>query len=116
MEKKIDFETISKEIAEQIRSGKPLTGKDGAFTPLIKQVIEAALEGEMDEHLRETRDLISNRRNGWTRKNLKSSLGGIEIFSPAIGRAVLHPILLPSASAYFLAIWMIRSWLFTVVE
>jgi putative transposase len=82
MEKKIDFETISKEIAEQIRSGKPLTGKDGAFTPLIKQVIEAALEGEMDEHLRETRDLISNRRNGWTRKNLKSSLGGIEIFSP----------------------------------
>lgn len=82
MEKKFDFETISKEIAEQIRSGKPLTGKDGAFTPLIKQVIEAALEGEMDEHLRETREATANRRNGRTRKNLKSSLGGIEIFSP----------------------------------
>lgn len=82
MEKKFDFETISKEIAEQIRSGKPLTGKDGAFTPLIKQVIEAALEGEMDEHLQETREVTANRRNGRTKKNLKSSLGGIEIFSP----------------------------------
>ncbi len=82
MKKKIDFENLSKDIAAQIRSGKPLTGKDGAFTPLIKQVIEAALEGEMDEHLRETRETAANRRNGRTRKNLKSSLGGIEIFSP----------------------------------
>ncbi len=56
MDKKLDFERLSKEIADQIRSGKPLTGKDGVFTPLIKQVIEAALEGEMDEHLRETQE------------------------------------------------------------
>jgi transposase-like protein len=82
MEKKFDYETLSKEIAAQIRSGKPLTGKDGAFTPLIKQVIEAALEGEMDEHLRESREMTTNRRNGRVRKNLKSSMGGIEIFSP----------------------------------
>jgi putative transposase len=82
MDKKLDLERLSKEIADQIRSGKPLTGKDGAFTPLIKQVIEAALEGEMDEHLRETKESTSNRRNGKGRKNLKSSLGGIEIFSP----------------------------------
>ena len=82
MDKKVDLEALSKEIADELRSGKPLTGKDGAVTPLIKQFIEAALDGEMDEHLSQTREETANRRNGRTRKNLKSSLGGIEIFSP----------------------------------
>jgi len=82
MEKKFDFEKLSQEIADQLRSGKPLTGKDGAFTPLIKQVLEAALEGEMDHHLEQSKKLAANRRNGHTRKNLKSSLGSIEICSP----------------------------------
>ena len=82
MSKKFDFEEFSKELANQIRQGRPLTGEDGAFTPLIKKVIEAALEGEMDQHLKETKKTTQNRRNGRGRKNLKSSLGGIEIFSP----------------------------------
>ena len=82
MDKKVDLEALSKEIADELRSGKPLTGKDGAVTPLVKQFIEAALDGEMDEHLSQTREETANRRNGRTRKNLKSSLGGIEIFSP----------------------------------
>ena len=82
MDKKFDFEEFSKELASQIRQGRPLTGEDGAFTPLIKKVIEAALEGEMDQHLKETKKTTQNRRNGRGRKNLKSSLGGIEIFSP----------------------------------
>jgi transposase-like protein len=82
MENKFDFEEFSKELAAQIRGGKPLTGQDGAFTPLLKKVIEAALEGEMDQHLKQTKETTRNRRNGRGRKNLKSSLGGIEIFSP----------------------------------
>jgi putative transposase len=82
MENKFDFEEFSKELAAQIRGGKPLTGQDGAFTPLLKKVIEAALEGEMDQHLKQTKEATRNRRNGRGRKNLKSSLGGIEIFSP----------------------------------
>lgn len=81
MDKK-DLNKYTQELADQLRSGKPLTGKDGAFTPLIKKVLEAALEGELDEHLKESKQQKSNRRNGHTRKNLKSSLGGIEILSP----------------------------------
>jgi len=82
MKKQINWEEFSKEAAELIRQKKPLTGDKGVFTPLIKQIIEAALEGEMDSHLEETREDENNRRNGHTQKNLKSSLGALEIFPP----------------------------------
>lgn len=82
MKDKINWEEFSKEAAKLIREGKPLTGKDGIFSPLIKQVVESALEGEMDEHIEETRHKEGNRRNGHTQKNLKSSMGSIEIFAP----------------------------------
>jgi putative transposase len=77
-----EFERISKLLAEELRAGKKLTGKDGALTPLLKQVLESALEGELDEHLQETRADTGNRRNGHTQKNLKTSFGDIEIFPP----------------------------------
>lgn len=82
MKEKINWEEFSKAAAEQIRQGKPITGEGGIFSPLIKQVIEAALEGEMDVHLTQTRESESNRRNGRTHKNLKSSLGSFEILTP----------------------------------
>ncbi len=72
------FEGLSSELS----SGKPLTGKGGVFTPLLKQIIEASLEGEMDAHMDQTRSKDKNRRNGRTRKNIQSSLGGFEIFAP----------------------------------
>ncbi len=72
------FEGLSPELS----SGKPLTGKGGVFTPLLKQIIEASLEGEMDAHMDQTRSKDKNRRNGRTRKNIQSSLGGFEIFAP----------------------------------
>ena len=82
MKKKINWEEFSKEAAEQIRKRKPLTGDKGIFSPLIKEILEAALEGELDAHLDETRDTENNRRNGHSQKNLKSSLGALEIFPP----------------------------------
>jgi transposase-like protein len=82
MKQEINWEEFSKEAADLIRQGKPLTGEKGIFTPLIKQVVEAALEGEMDFHLQETRKAEKNRRNGRAQKNLKSSMGSIEIFAP----------------------------------
>jgi len=33
-----------------LQSGKPITGKDGFLTPLIKKLTEAALEAELDSH------------------------------------------------------------------
>lgn len=82
MKEKINWEEFSKEAVDKIRTRQPLTGDGGIFTPLIKQVLEAALNGELDDHLNNTRETENNRRNGHTRKNLKSSLGGFEISAP----------------------------------
>ena len=81
-ESEFNFENLKKKVAEQLREGKSLTGKEGALTPLLKELIEAAMEGELDDHLKETRERTGNRRNGHTQKNLKSSIGGFKIFAP----------------------------------
>ncbi|MCW3074472.1 MAG: transposase [Flaviaesturariibacter sp.] len=92
MEKQgFDFESFVREAGEQLRSGKPLVGAEGVFTPLLKRVIEASLEGELEEHLRETRKQGGNRRNGHTQKNIQSSLGGFDIFSPRDRDASFEP-------------------------
>jgi putative transposase len=91
MTEQINWEEFSKNAAKLIRERKPLTGKDGIFTPLIKQVIEAALEGEMDAHLEETREKEQNRRNGRAQKNLKSSSGAFEILAPRDRNSSFEP-------------------------
>jgi transposase-like protein len=88
---KFDFEKFAAEAAEQLRQKKPLTGKDGVFTPLIKKILESSMEGELDAHLEETRTLEKNRRNGRTPKNIQSSLGSFEIFSPRDRNSTFEP-------------------------
>lgn len=38
------------EAIARLKSGESLTGKDGILTPLIKQIIESSLEGELEAH------------------------------------------------------------------
>ena len=73
---------LVKELSKQLTQGKPLTGQDGVFTPLLKRVIEASLQGEMDAHLDGEKGTASNRRNGRASKQVQSSLGGFEVFTP----------------------------------
>lgn len=88
---KFDFEAFSRDAAEKLKAGKPMTGVDGVFTPLLKQIIEASLEGEMDAHLAETRKSSKNRRNGRNSKNLQSPLGGFEILAPRDRNSTFEP-------------------------
>ena len=46
-----NFNEFQKEAIGKLKTGQSLTGKDGILTPLIKQLIEASLEGELDAHL-----------------------------------------------------------------
>ncbi|PYE59642.1 mutator family transposase [Shewanella chilikensis] len=62
---------------EALRAGKDLTGKDGILTPLIKQLTEAALNVELDQHLEDKQP--GNRRNGKTSKTLKTATGSFEL-------------------------------------
>jgi hypothetical protein len=36
---------------EELKAGKPMHGEDGFLTPLIKQLTEAALQAEQEQHL-----------------------------------------------------------------
>ena len=45
-------------------SGKSLFGADGAFAPMLKNVIEKSLQAEMDSHLDSDERSKGNKRNG----------------------------------------------------
>ena len=55
-----------------LQDGQGLTGKDGILTPLVKQLTEAALQAELEAHLKA--DKSSNRRNGAGRKTTNPRL------------------------------------------
>ncbi len=86
--KKIDlanfnFSEFQKEAIDKLKSGQSLTGKDGILTPLIKEILEAALEGEMDSHLQDCKAQDQpNRRNGKLKKTMKTGTGSFELETP----------------------------------
>jgi putative transposase len=86
-----DFKAFAKQAGDALRAGKPLAGKDGVFTPLLKMIIESALEGELDDHLVDTRKTSQNRRNGHGAKNLQSSFGGFEVLAPRDRNSSFEP-------------------------
>ncbi len=44
MKEEFDFESIKNKAIEQLKAGKPLLGKDGAFAPLLESILNAALK------------------------------------------------------------------------
>lgn len=74
-----------------------MLGSDGVFTPLLKEFLEAALEGELSEHLESKQG--GNRRNGHGRKRVKSHLGTIEIEPPRDREGTFQPEILPKRSS-----------------
>jgi transposase-like protein len=65
---------------EALKNGQDLTGKDGLLTPLIKQLTEAALKAELDSHLEQEES--PNRRNGSSKKTVKTTTGSFELKTP----------------------------------
>lgn len=88
-----DFKKFEQEALEQLRSGKKLEGKDGILAPLIKRLVEAGLNGEMNAHLSESKRI--NRRNGKMGKQVKTAFGSVEINTPRDRLGSFEPQLLP---------------------
>jgi len=82
MEEKFDFERFQAEAIERLKKGESLLGKDGIMTPLLKQFLEKALEGEIENHLDSKERQGGNRRNGKSKKQLKTSSGQFELETP----------------------------------
>ena len=78
----LDYEVMKQKLKEQFRTGKSLFSKGGAFAPLLEELINSMLEGELEGHLDEDERRLGNRKNGKGSKVLKTSAGSIEINTP----------------------------------
>src|SRR3546814_2995035 len=79
-----DFEEFKTRAIADMKSGKALVGKDGVFTPLMKEFLEAALEGEITSHMSSCLEEPENenRRNGKSSKMIQSPMGCFELETP----------------------------------
>ncbi len=77
-----DYETVKNKALAQLKTGKPLLGKEGALAPLFKSFLEAALEAELTDHLQENKQEAPNRRNGHGSKLLRTSEGSMDLSTP----------------------------------
>ncbi len=93
-EESLDYEQMKQKALEQLRSGKSLYGKDGAFAPLLKSFLDAALEAEMETHLDEAERSTGNRRNGKTTKDVRTSSGTISVDTPRDRASSFEPELI----------------------
>ena len=91
MEKELDFNAIGAQVLEEIKNGKPMFGKDGAFAPMLEKILNAALEGEMDAHLTEESRQNGNRRNGRMDKQVKTPVGEVRVSTPRDRDASFDP-------------------------
>lgn len=72
-----DFERFKEEAMEGLYNGKKMGGTDGVFAPMLKHLLESMLEGELDNHLQESKSSSDpNRGNGKTKKNVRSLQSG----------------------------------------
>lgn len=90
----IPDEEIRTEMLSRLYKGDPILGVKGVFTNLLQSFVNAALEGEMDNYLQESKgDDVDNRRNGHTAKSLRSTAGPLEIRTPRDRSADHEPII-----------------------
>lgn len=74
---------IRNEMLNRLYKGDPILGEKGVFTNLLQSFVNAALEGEMDNFLNESKSRnLENRRNGYTSKELRSTAGPLSIQTP----------------------------------
>lgn len=89
---KEELRQMFEEALIQLKATKKLEGANGAITPLIKRLLEASMEGELEAHLQENRP---NRRNGKNSKRVKTSFGEIPIETPRDRDGTYNPEILP---------------------
>ncbi len=95
-ETEFDFEAFKNEAIKGLYAGKPLNGEKGIFAPLLKHFLEASLQGEMENHLQESKARGENNRlNGKTSKRVKSLSGEFDLETSRDRLSSFEPLVLP---------------------
>ncbi|MDQ6482666.1 IS256 family transposase [Dyadobacter sp. LHD-138] len=92
-----DFQRFKEEAMQGLYDGKKMGGTDGVFAPILKHLLESMLEGELNNHLEESKAAgESNRKNGRTKKTVRSLQSGhLEIESNRDRQGTFEPKILP---------------------
>lgn len=78
-----EYAEMLSQAKDQFKSGTALFGKDGAFHRVLEDFLNAALEGELDNHLEATKPLNKdNRRNGKMPKEVQTEYGAVNVETP----------------------------------
>jgi len=91
MSKIVETDFNFNDAVQDIMNGKNISGKDGVLAPLVKQLVEAALEAELESHI--TQDVYAgnkNRKNGASLKEIEFDSSVTDIFS--FGKISKRPI------------------------
>ena len=83
MSKIVETDFNFNDAVQDIMNGKNISGKDGVLAPLVKQLVEAALEAELESHI--TQDVFTgykNRKNGTSSKTIKTEGGEFILDTP----------------------------------
>ncbi len=92
--KEFDYKEFEQDALSKLKQGVRLEGENGILAPLLKRLLEAGLQGELEGHLSQT-DESKNRRNGVGSKKVKTHYGSIEVSTPRDRNGSFEPELLP---------------------
>jgi len=97
-EGEFNYDDFEKEALDKLKRGVSLEGKDGVLAPLLKRLLDASLQGELEGHLLEEKAQETgrnNRRNGLSTKKVKTLYGPIDITTPRDRNGSFEPEILP---------------------
>lgn len=77
----VELTAFEQEAVKGLYAGKPLLGEDGVLSAMVQRIVQASLNGEVQAHLDQESE-AGNRRNGYTSKRLKTSVGEVDIATP----------------------------------
>lgn len=90
-----DLDSFKRSAIDKIYQGKPLTGRDGIFTDMIKEILETALSEELNSHLTSEKqklgDDFDNRRNGYNSKTVKTKDSSFVLDTPRDRNSSFEP-------------------------
>jgi transposase-like protein len=86
----VELTAFEEEAVKGLYAGKPLLGEDGVLSAMIQRIVQASLSGEVQAHLAREGD-AGNRRNGYTAKRLKTSVGEVDIATPRDRAGTFEP-------------------------
>lgn len=92
----IDDPELYARMKEHLYSKQPLLGEDSPFSELLQQMVDQMLDGEAEAFLVEEKlQGKTNKRNGRTRKRIRTSSGLLDISTPRDRNGDFEPQLVP---------------------